>query len=174
MIKLDESGVEALKRLKHKIDEHFKRGAILSIHKELEKIGWNSPDVNGLVYKDKIVKKTPLPNSRSSIYEWVGGEPTLQILKDIRKYNSILQKERRQNYKAKKLAEKAQEPENQTSPVEQTQQEGVSIPQELTKPKPVKKPAQEITVPDHSAKIPITVDVTTEGTKKTVVIKIIV
>lgn len=174
MIKLDETGVADLKKLKHKIDENFKRGSALSIHKELKKIGWNSPDVNGLVYKDKIVKKTTLPDSRSSIYEWVGGEPSIQILKEIRKYNSILQKERRQNYKAKKLAEKAQEPENKTSPVEQTQQEAAPIRQELTKPKLDKKPAQEITIPDRSGKIPITVDVTTEGDSKTVVIKIIV
>lgn len=178
MIHLNEKGVEDLQKFKDSMDRHFKKGKKFRIYEEIKKMKWNSPDVHGLYLDEKIVRRFE-NGGRGWHYEWVGEEPSVKMLKYIKKANSEHQKNRKKAIARKKQ----QELDNlKSSPdiFSGTPEQTIKEPQQEIKPappveqKPAEKQSQEIEVQEVKSKIPITVDVSTDGETKTVTIKIVV
>lgn len=164
MIQLTDATVTKLKKLRSLISKKGSQGE-LSLYDSAGKLGFTASEVNAL-RKMNIIQMTDKPvNGRKYGYSWnENKEPNMGLLMDIEKMETeISRKGSRKHAERKRRKGQQVQPKVQiqeTESVESTEkpdQSAAAVPEKTTKDEP---------------SIPISVEVTTDGGKKTVTIKI--
>jgi hypothetical protein len=176
MIQVEAKSLESIKKFKSAIDsKKNKKLAIYTFAKD--EFNFLATDVLNLIEMG-ILKKTPWEDSRTkSIYSWEAGEPTYIMLEDIVKNRKTLQNKRSKATHARKKLKKKEAAfvnaikETDVTPTKEVSQDVILEKKEI-ETIPVKEKTKEVVAPTDKKNMPISVEVVSDGGKKTVTIKI--
>lgn len=153
MIKANSEGVEKLTSLKNKVKELGPKG--MPLYSEADNIGLLSPEVNALVKMGIISRSGRKASSKRYMYSWNGPDPSISLVKKMMK-------------KVKDISKDGIEKRTVDKEPEQSFFQGAPV----KEPVEQKKEEKQVIATKEGVAIPISVQVDTDGSKKSVTIRI--